>query len=325
MFYDFDQCPLDLQHVYGGHAAQKVGVLINNEPYMLKYPTNLKKRDIKNSDLSYSNSPYSEYIGSHVYSILGVPVHDTLIGQRKGKTVVACKNFCKENERLMMFSEIKTTFEPSRVFSEDSSITEGSNTDLQEILQVLNEHPLLDFNREQVKRRFWNMFVIDAYLGNPDRNNENWGLITSNAGKKLAPVYDNGNCLSDKWDERKILSFLESSEEEKKNIAFSIPSMFTENEKKIYPFNFISKKKNKDCNDAILRIVPRLIEGQNKINSFIKNISSLEQNSKDFYVEILNQRYTNGLLPVFKEIYKERYGKPYCQNSGYSEGAGRGF
>ena len=311
MFYDFDKCLLDMQHVYGGHAAQKVGVLLNEEPYMLKYPTNLKGKEIKNSDLSYSNSSYSEYIGSHIYAILGIPVHETLIGIRRGKIVVACKNFCKKDERLMMFSEMKTTFEPSKTISESPSITEGSSTDLQEILQVLAEHPFLDFNRDQVRRRFWDMFVVDAYIGNPDRNNENWGLIASGENRSLAPVYDNGNCLYDKWDEKKIKMFLENSEEEKRNMAFSIPSIFSENDKKIYPINYIMSRKNKECDDAVLRIVHKLEESQNEIESFINGISSLNEDFRKFYIAILHQRYSKALLPTFKEIYKERNGKSF--------------
>jgi hypothetical protein len=309
MFYDFDKYPLDMQHVYGGHAAQKVGVLVNGEPYMLKYPTNLKSRDIKNSELSYSNSPYSEYIGSHIYGILGMPVHETLIGQRKGKTVVACKNFCEEGERLMMFSELKTTFEPIGVHSD--SITEGSDTDLQEVLQVLDEHPLLEFNRALVKCRFWNMFVIDAYIGNPDRNNENWGLIATGEDRRLAPVYDNGNCLSDKWDENKIMTFLKGSEAEKKEMAFSIPSIFTAEDKRIYPLSFIAKKENEDCNQAVLRVVDRLIKEQDRINDFINNVPGLSAKAKSFYAGLLDQRYSKGLLSVYKELYKDFHGKQF--------------
>lgn len=35
MLLDFENYPLDYNHVYGGHAAQKLGILINGVPYML--------------------------------------------------------------------------------------------------------------------------------------------------------------------------------------------------------------------------------------------------------------------------------------------------
>ncbi len=53
------------------------------------------------------------------------------------------------------------------------------------------------------------MFVVDALLGNPDRNNSNWGIVLGMDGsKRIAPVYDNGNCLNCKWDEEKMLEVL---------------------------------------------------------------------------------------------------------------------
>lgn len=52
------------------------------------------------------------------------------------------------------------------------------------------------------------MFVVDALIGNPDRNNGNWGLIYKDHDiLGLAPIYDNGNCLFDKWSDEKILSW----------------------------------------------------------------------------------------------------------------------
>ena len=46
-----------------------------------------------------SLTPLSEYLGSHIYSILGYPAHETILGVRDGLLVVACKDFCEEDER----------------------------------------------------------------------------------------------------------------------------------------------------------------------------------------------------------------------------------
>ncbi len=312
MLYSFDNCMQDYNHVYGGHSAQKMGIIFNNGYYMLKYPNNLKEKKIRNCSLSYSNSPYSEYIGSHIYDILGIPVHETLLGTRKNHIVVACRNFCDEDERLMMFSEIKTTFEPSNELAKSNSATEGGSVELNEILQVLEEHPLFSFDRDSVKRRFWDMFIIDAYIGNPDRNNENWGIITGRNGKKrLAPVYDNGNSLCDKWDTRKTDFFLNCSKDEQIDMAFSIPSIYKEGDKRIFPLNFIEKRNNNACNEAMLRIFPQIITSQDKIKKMIDTAPSLDTEAKNFYWEILNLRFALGLLPAFIKIYKEHYGNEY--------------
>ena len=57
--------------VYGGRSGQKLGIVINNENWFLKFPksTNGFRKKV---DMSYSTSPLSEYIGSHIYSSIGI-------------------------------------------------------------------------------------------------------------------------------------------------------------------------------------------------------------------------------------------------------------
>ena len=69
---------------------------------------------------------------------------------------------------------------------------------------TIQEHPFLK-GVDGVQEHFWNMFVVDALLGNADRNNSNWGVIVR---EELAPVYDNGNCLNSKWDDEKMQAVL---------------------------------------------------------------------------------------------------------------------
>ena len=46
-------------------------------------------------------------------------------------------------------------------------------------------------------QHFWNVFVVDALLGNFDRHNGNWGFLYDDSAKEasLAPIYDCGSCL----------------------------------------------------------------------------------------------------------------------------------
>ena len=57
---------------FGGNAGAKRGIVLNNEEYIIKYPKKIK--EMKKVEISYSTSPLSEYIGSHIYEILGFPV-----------------------------------------------------------------------------------------------------------------------------------------------------------------------------------------------------------------------------------------------------------
>lgn len=51
------------QRMYGGTAGRKMGICYNGENYILKFPGNLREQNMKNINLSYSNSPVCEYIG----------------------------------------------------------------------------------------------------------------------------------------------------------------------------------------------------------------------------------------------------------------------
>lgn len=84
------------QRMYGGTAGRKMGITYNGKDYLVKFPGNLKEQKMKNINLSYSNSPVCEYIGSRIYEIVGVPVHNTILGTRNNKVVVACEDFLQD-------------------------------------------------------------------------------------------------------------------------------------------------------------------------------------------------------------------------------------
>lgn len=122
--------------MYGGTAGRKMGICYNGNDYILKFPGNLKEQHMKNICLSYSNSPVCEYIGSKIYRMLGFAVHDTILGIRNGKIVVACRDFLGEGERLYEFDKIKVTFEPHFLDSNGNE-TNGVGADLYEICMTM--------------------------------------------------------------------------------------------------------------------------------------------------------------------------------------------
>ena len=101
-FNDFQQN----QRMYGGTAGRKMGITYNGKDYLLKFPGNLKEQKMKNINLSYSNSPICEYIGSKIYELVELPVHNTILGIRNGKIVVACEDFLQDGDRLYEFDKI---------------------------------------------------------------------------------------------------------------------------------------------------------------------------------------------------------------------------
>ena len=70
------------------------------------------------------------------------------------------------------------------------SETGGHGTELSDVLTTIDLQHFVD--PVAVRRRFWDMFVVDALLGNFDRHNGNWGfLVDERTGQsELAPVFD---------------------------------------------------------------------------------------------------------------------------------------
>ena len=150
---------------YGGANGSKLSVIYNDELYMLKLPMHASK----NPNLSYTNSCTSEYLGCHIFNMLGIKAQETLLGtykyHDKVKTVVACKDFTSPGVVILDFASIKNQI--------IDSASNGYGTELSDIIDTINKQTVVD--SEELKEHFWNMFVVDAFIGNWDRHNGNWG------------------------------------------------------------------------------------------------------------------------------------------------------
>ena len=299
---DFDRYEQN-DRMYGGLSGAKIGICYHGANYILKYPQNLKERHFNNVAMSYSTSPISEYLGSHIYELFDLPVHETLLGMRRGKPVVACRDFLGQGDRLFEFREIKTTFEsPGGEIS--GSETSGSGVELCDILRVIDEHPLLR-RVPGVKERFWQMFVVDAYIGNMDRNNGNWGVISRYDGQiELAPVYDNGACLNNKWDEARIRPILDDASKMRAQAYRGVVNIFEQNGKRINPFQYIAEMRNEDCARAVALLVPKMQMHDAAIHALIDEVPVLTSVQRDFLHRILSLRLHESLVPVYEQITK---------------------
>lgn len=292
------------QRMYGGTAGRKTGIFYEGKNYILKYPGNLKEQGMKNIRLSYSNSPICEYIGSQIYQMLGFQVHETILGERNGKIVVACGDFLGEGDRLYEFDKIKVTFEP-RFLDSKGNETNGVGVDLYEVLMTIQEHPFLR-DVSGVTERFWDMFVVDALLGNPDRNNSNWGIILKMDGeKKIAPVYDNGNCLNCKWDEEKMRDVLASEKNVEIEAYKGRRCIFEMEGKKLNPYHLMESMEYEECTKAVKRVVPKMKASFEGIGEMIKGIPVLSDIQKEFYHAMIKYRYDKVFLPLYKKILTE--------------------
>lgn len=291
---------------YGGRAGQKEGILIDGEPWIAKYPRTT--RDLLGKNLpSYTSSPVSEYLGSHIYGLLGIPVHQTRLGYRNGKIVCACKDFTFPNARLFEFKEIKNAL------SDDgdgfcSAPSDGESIYLADVLAAIETSPLLR-SVPGVLDRFWDMFVVDAFLKNPDRNNGNWGLLmTAPLVYELAPVYDLGSSLFSKRSPLVAERRLEDAEALREDAFGTNVSCYRladgeGGSRAIHPFEYMAKTSNPDLRAAIARFaaavdldaIDELIDG---VPEEAYGVTLLPASMRSLYKRLLRQRLEEGFLPL---------------------------
>ncbi|MDY5584328.1 MAG: hypothetical protein SPG61_00860, partial [Arcanobacterium sp.] len=296
----------------GGDGGAKLAIEYRDNVWMLKLPKSTKEYRVK--QLSYTTSPLSEYLGSLIYASLGLPVHETVLGTYGRKVVVACKDFTFVNgveaSKIIPFHEIKNSF-----MSEDISAYSGtgSQTLLEEVLAAIYHDSVLA-QQEGVVERFWDMFVIDAFIGNNDRNNGNWGLLKSfqDGSLTLAPVFDNGNSFFSKRGlaqmERRLKDIDLLHED-----AYRVPTCvykyvgYDNQEHQINPYTFMMRAQEPDCNAALERFMKRVNINEicgliDAIPEVFNDVIVMPQIQKDFYKSILQIRFEEVFKPALATI-----------------------
>ena len=289
---DFTNCPKVGERAYGGVNGKKIAIEYDGEIYMLKFPPLPRKK----IDISYTNSCISEHICSRIFESIGIPAQKTILGiytvNEKEKIVCACKDFTENNKVFFDFCSIKNT-----VIDSSNS---GNGTELSEIIETIalqdkiNPKTLMDF--------YFDMFVIDAMLGNFDRHNGNFGFLLNKDNKtyEIAPIYDCGSCLFPQADDEFMKLLLNDRAEFNSRIYNFPTSMIKINDKKINYHDFINSLENQYCNEAIKRIVPKI--DIRKINNIVDDTPFISSIRKDFYKKMINARFESILQPALKEI-----------------------
>ncbi|WP_370786127.1 HipA domain-containing protein [Ruminococcus callidus] len=300
---------------YGGQAGEKEGITIDGTYWIVKYPKSTK--GMRGDVLSYMTAPLSEYIGSHIYEILGIDVHQTILGIRNGKLVVACKDFCQKEGSLREIRTLKNVYnnELSKQLEESLSSTSDSHlVDLEEILLHLRYNPILS-KVSGITERFWTQMLIDILINNTDRNNGNWGVLYENDAYRLAPVFDNGASFANKCTEKRLELMLSDETRIQSSIQNTAttyglkgkPLLARDLETLKYPGLLLAEK----------RMIPVIQLKMQEIYDFIENIPEAyngylvcSQSRKQFYMKSMSKRLETFLLPALEnakqEILKKR-------------------
>ena len=252
-------------------------MIYKNKKYLVKFPDPIYE---KNSNIIFSNNAYSEYIGSNIFKLVGFKVQNTILGKYiyngKEKIVCACEDFTDENNILYEFGSLALSTNPEKKI----------DTELKDIIDVIKEEKLI--NTQDTIKKFWQMFIVDALIGNPDRHNENWGFLFNKNTKEatFSPIYDCGSCLNPILEDEDLQKI---NDTELKNLAINCYSCLKQNGKKINFINYIKEMQNEDCNQAIKDIFAKI--NLESIFHFIDNTEYISQIRKDFYKNIIKVRY----------------------------------
>lgn len=281
---DFTKAMEEL-NTYKGSEKKKT-LIYNNKKYLVKFPDPIRE---KNKNISYINNAFSEYVGSHIFEMIGFETQNTMLGtyiyNGKEKIVCACEDFTEDNTILYEFEKVALS----------TKLDKKVETDLTDIMGVIEESQII--NNDMLKECFWNMFIIDALIGNTDRHNGNWGFLVDLETKKIkfAPIYDCGSCLNPMLEDEELEKI---SDIEIKNLAINSYSCIKENGKKINYISYIKSIKNEECNNAIKRLFENI--NMAKINEFIDDVSCMSLARKMFYKKIIDFRYE-----IIKQVYNK--------------------
>lgn len=278
---DFTNCEINKFKYYGGKNGGKICIKYNDADYMLKFPG--INEGI--SEHGYSNNCISEYVACNIIKTLGLKVQETILGlyylNGAEKVVVACKDFTSEGTVLKQFAELKN--------SQIETSKNGYGTELEEVIETIEEQQIYD--TKDLKEFFWDMFIADCLVGNFDRHNGNWGFLINENLKKIeiAPIYDCASCLYPQLTDERIAQIINDKAEMDARIFVFPTSALKINDKKINYFEYISSLENEDCNNALIRIVPKI--SMEKINSIIDETPFISSIRKEFYKKIVSMRY----------------------------------
>ena len=290
---DFTNCKRIITKAYNGANGKKISVEYNGTQYMLKFPPSGKN---KPTELSYTNSCFSEHLGSSIFNMVGIKAQNTMLGtfnvNGSIKTVCACEDFTADGSVLYDFCSIKNTIIDSE--------HEGAGTELEDLLETIEKQQFVESG--VLLEHFWNVFIIDALLGNFDRHNGNWGFLYNAVTNEseIAPVFDCGSCLLPQADEKVMARILKNEDELNARIYRFPTSAIHYKGKKLNYYGFIVSMENEDCTKALERMLPRI--DIDRIDSFIDNEQYLLPNQKEFYKYYIKQRCEKILMAAYKKI-----------------------
>lgn len=267
---------------YAGRR-KKSGILISGEDYIIKY----RRKSAGGAVCDH----VSEYLGSHIFDMLGVTAQDTWLGKCRDEEVVLCKDFISEKESFLSFAQLGEYFLDitGRVVLYEYD----------QIMEVLIKFLGVSAAKVIIKT-FWDMIVIDAFVANGERDGSSWGLLKKGGLYSPAPILGNDSCLfPDVVTDEQCREILESKEEMERRI-FDIPVPKIRYKGKAHSYyDIISGHYFRDCDRALWRIIQKIDFAA--VNYLVESVAFTSKIRKKFLITILEERYKNLLLKPFEK------------------------
>ena len=273
---------------YGG-SERKLGIIIDDNNYMLKFQ--------KNSPFGKRVNHICEYIGTRIFSYLGFDTQLVFLGLYNNEQVVACKDFITENVLFVPFNDVgESTIEDNKELYQYT---------YEEIITMLNKNKKLTNVKETISI-FWEMYIVDALIGNFDRHGGNWGFLKENNKYRLAPIFDNGSSLFPQMIDEDKMKFIMEDEEETLKRVYEFPtSQIKLNNKKSSYYDVINSLAYKECNDALIKIYKKI--NMIDIYKIIDEVEFLSKIHKEFLKHILNKRYEIIIKASYDKLMENNY------------------
>lgn len=288
-----------LNKAYGGANGSKISIRYKDSVYMLKFPSYSKLND----RMHYTNGILSEYIGCHIFQLLGIPAQETELGiyytDRGYRPVVACKDFTYAEDGHVLTVQDFASLKNQMI----DSMRHGYGTELSDILDTISQQAIMD--ADALERYFWDVFVIDEWIANPDRHNGNWGFLYDplQDSLKIAPIYDCGSSLYPQADPEIMQNCLKNEQERNVRVFGRITSAIMIHGKRIRwnDFNNNLLEAFPGYRQALRRMLPLIEEKRQDVIDMIQATPGISPLQFDFLTIMLEERRQKLLLPAYQK------------------------
>lgn len=289
---DFSKA-LEIAPEYTGSEKKKT-MILDGKKYLVKFPDPNRSTKL---EISYINNVYSEYIGTKIFELCGFETQKVELGiynkDGKERIVCGCEDFTDSDTKLVEFEKFENASIDPNPFKRE----------LKDIFHIV-QSGIYNIDLDELKEKFWNMFIIDCLIGNEDRHNGNWGFLKDIRSEKLrfAPIYDCGSCLFSVYTDEKMQECMQNNSKMQDCIK-NTSSAIRDNGAKIKYFEFITSLKNEDCNEALIRMHDKI--NLDEIAKLIDKIDIISNIRKEFYKKVIEGKYKEILTVAYKKLNKK--------------------